>query len=52
MYQWAENVQALDLGVDIVGLHGDSIDDSHEIGKKIMIRIVNSAVNKNAMNLT
>ena len=34
MYQWAETVTSLlDLGVDIVGLHGDSIDDSHENGK-------------------
>ena len=52
MYQWAETVTSLlDLGIDIVGLQGDSIDDSHKIGKKIMIRIVNSAVNKNAMKL-
>ena len=52
MYQWAETVTSLlDLGVDIVSLHGDSIDDSHENGKKIMIRIVNSAVNKNAMQV-
>ena len=52
MYQWAETVTSLlDLGIDIVGLHGDSIDDSHQNGKKIMIRIVNSAVNNNAMKL-
>jgi superfamily II DNA or RNA helicase len=52
MYQWAETVTSLlDLGVDVVGLHGDSIDDSHQTGKKIMIRIVNSAVNKNSMRL-
>jgi superfamily II DNA or RNA helicase len=50
MYQWAESVSSLlDLGIDVVGLHGDSIDDSHQDGKKIMIRIVNSAVNNNAM---
>jgi superfamily II DNA or RNA helicase len=52
MYQWAETVTSLlDLGIDVVGLHGDSINDSHQNGKKIMIRIVNSAVNKNSMKL-
>ena len=52
MYQWAETVTSLlDLGIDVVGLHGDSIVDSHHNGKKIMIRIVNSAVNNDSMRL-
>ena len=36
MYQWAETVTSLlDLGVDIVGLHGDSIDVHMKTVKKL-----------------